>query len=137
MRESARIALSVARAFCGQDAKDVFENSDVHINVPEGAVPKDGPSAGVTMSVAIISSVLKKKVRNDTAMTGEITLRGKVLAVGGVKEKVLAAHRHNIKRVLLPRSNDKDLVKLPKEVLRNLEIVLIDNVEQAVRESCL
>ena len=137
MRESARIALSVARAFCGQDAKDVFENSDVHINVPEGAVPKDGPSAGVTMSVAIISSVLKKKVRNDTAMTGEITLRGKVLAVGGVKEKVLAAHRHNIKRVLLPRSNDKDLVRLPKEVLRNLEIVLIDNVEQAVRESCL
>ena len=137
MKESARIALSVARAFCGPDAKDIFENSDIHINVPEGAVPKDGPSAGVTMSVAIISSVLRKKVRSDTAMTGEITLRGKVLGVGGVKEKILAAHRHNIQRVLLPKSNEKDLVKLPKGVLRNVEIILIDNIEQAVRDSCL
>jgi len=137
MKESARIALSVARAFCGPDAKDVFENSDVHINVPEGAVPKDGPSAGVTMTVAIISSVLRKKVRNDTAMTGEITLRGKILGVGGVKEKILAAHRHNIQRVLLPKSNEKDLLKLPKEILRNVEIILIENIEQAVRDSCL
>jgi len=137
MRESARIALSVARSFCGSDAKTLFESNDIHINVPEGSVPKDGPSAGVTMSVAIISSALKRKVRNDTAMTGEITLRGKILPVGGVKEKVLAAHRYNIKRVLLPKANEKDLLKLPKEVLRDLEIILIDNIEQAVRESCL
>lgn len=137
MRESARIALSVARSFCGPDLKDLFENNDIHINVPEGAVPKDGPSAGVTMTVAIISAALKKKVRNDTAMTGEITLRGKVLAVGGVKEKVLAAHRYGIRRVLLPRSNEKDLVRLPKEVLKDIEFIFIDNIEQAVRESCL
>lgn len=137
MRESARIALSVARAFCGWEKKDSFELNDIHINVPEGAVPKDGPSAGVTMAVAIISSALGKKVRNDTAMTGEITLRGKVLTVGGIKEKILAAHRYHIKRILIPKANEKELLKLPKEVLNDLEILLIDNIEQAVRESCL
>ncbi|MCS7174388.1 endopeptidase La [Pseudothermotoga sp.] len=137
MRESARIALSVARAFCGWEKKDSFELNDIHINVPEGAVPKDGPSAGVTMAVAIISSALGKKVRNDTAMTGEITLRGKVLTVGGIKEKILAAHRYHIKRILIPKTNEKELLKLPKEVLNDLEILLIDNIEQAVRESCL
>ncbi|MEN3008315.1 endopeptidase La [Pseudothermotoga sp.] len=137
MRESARIALSVARTFCGWEKKNSFELNDIHINVPEGTVPKDGPSAGVTMAVAIISSVLGKKVRNDTAMTGEITLRGKVLTVGGIKEKILAAHRYHIKRILIPKTNEKELLKLPKEVLNDLEILLIDNIEQAVRESCL
>lgn len=137
MKESARIALSVARAFCGEEKRDSFQINDIHINVPEGAVPKDGPSAGVTMTVAIISSVLGKKVRNDTAMTGEITLRGKVLAVGGVKEKILAAHRHCIKRILIPKANEKELLKLPKEVLKDLEILLTDNIEQVIRESCL
>lgn len=137
MKESARIALSVARAFCGEEKRDSFQINDIHINVPEGAVPKDGPSAGVTMTVAIISSVLGKKVRNDTAMTGEITLRGKVLPVGGVKEKILAAHRYCIKRILIPKANEKELLKLPKEVLKDLEILLIDNIEQVIRESCL
>jgi len=137
MKESARIALSVARAFCGEEKRDSFQINDIHINVPEGAVPKDGPSAGVTMTVAIISSVLGKKVRNDTAMTGEITLRGKVLPVGGVKEKILAAHRYCIKRILIPNANEKELLKLPKEVLKDLEILLIDNIEQVIRESCL
>lgn len=137
MKESARIALSVARAFCGEEKRDSFQINDIHINVPEGAVPKDGPSAGVTMTVAIISSVLGKKVRNDTAMTGEITLRGKVLPVGGVKEKILAAHRYCIKKILIPKANEKELLKLPKEVLKDLEILLIDNIEQVIRESCL
>lgn len=137
MKESARIALSAARAFCGEEKRESFQINDIHINVPEGAVPKDGPSAGVTMTVAITSSVLGKKVRNDTAMTGEITLRGKVLAVGGVKEKILAAHRYCIKRILIPKANEKELLKLPKEVLKDLEILLIDNIEQVIRESCL
>ncbi len=137
MKESARIALSVARAFCGEKYKDVFEQNDLHINVPEGAVPKDGPSAGVTMATAIISSVTSRKVRNDTAMTGELTLRGNVLAVGGIKEKVLAAYRHGIKRILIPRVNEKELVKIPKHVREKLEIIPVDSINQVIEEACL
>lgn len=137
MRESARIALSVARSFCGQECKDLFQQSDLHVNLPEGAVPKDGPSAGVTMTVAMISSALRKKVRNDTAITGEITLRGKVLAVGGIKEKILAAYRYGINRVLLPKSNEKDLSKIPPQIKEKMEFVFIDHIDEVVRNICL
>lgn len=137
MKESARIALSVARSFCGEECKRIFQQSDIHINLPEGAVPKDGPSAGVTMTVAMISSALKKKVRNDTALTGEITLRGKVLAVGGIKEKVLAAHRYGINRILLPKANEKDLSKIPPQIKGKMEFVLIDSIDEVIEKICL
>ncbi len=137
MKESARIALSVARAFCGEKHKDTFEQNDLHLNVPEGAVPKDGPSAGITMATAIISSASSRKVRNDLAMTGELTLRGKVIAVGGIKEKILAAYRNGIKKVLIPKANEKELIKIPEQVREKMEIVLIDTIEQVVEEACL
>ncbi|AEH51896.1 ATP-dependent proteinase [Pseudothermotoga thermarum DSM 5069] len=137
MKESARIALSVARAFCGEKYKEIFEQNDLHINLPEGAVPKDGPSAGVTMATAIISCVTARKVRNDVAMTGELTLRGRVLAVGGIKEKILAAYRNGIKKVLIPKANEKELVKIPQQVLKKLEIVLVETIDQVVEEACL
>lgn len=137
MKESARIALSVARSFCGEKCKKLFQESDIHINLPEGAVPKDGPSAGVTMTVAMISSALKKKIRNDTAITGEITLRGKILAVGGIKEKVLAAHRYGINRILLPKSNEKDLSKIPPQIKNKMEFILINSIDEVVEKICL
>ncbi|MEJ5229354.1 MAG: endopeptidase La [Pseudothermotoga sp.] len=137
MKESARIALSVARSYCGEKCKDIFQQSDIHINLPEGAVPKDGPSAGVTMTVAMISSALKRKVRNDVAMTGEITLRGKVLAVGGIKEKILAAHRYGINKVLLPKSNERDLSKIPPQVREKMQFIFIETIDQAVEQACL
>ncbi|HEY8541119.1 MAG TPA: S16 family serine protease, partial [Pseudothermotoga sp.] len=137
MKESARIALSVARSFCGEKCKKLFQESDIHINLPEGAVPKDGPSAGVTMTVAMISSALKKKIRNDTAITGEITLRGKILAVGGIKEKVLAAHRYGINRILLPKSNEKDLSKIPPQIKNKMEFILVNSIDEVVEKICL
>lgn len=137
MKESARIALSVARSFCGEQCKELFQQSDIHINLPEGAVPKDGPSAGVTMTVAMISSALNKKVRNDSAITGEITLRGKVLAVGGIKEKILAAHRYGINRILLPKTNEKDLLKIPPQIREKMEFVLISKIDEVVEKICL
>ncbi|MFN3282681.1 MAG: endopeptidase La [Pseudothermotoga sp.] len=137
MKESARIALSVARSFCGEECKGLFQENDIHINLPEGAVPKDGPSAGVTMTVAMISSALKKRVRNDTAITGEITLRGKILAVGGIKEKVLAAYRYGINRILLPKTNQKDLSKIPPQIKNKMEFVLVDSIDEVVEKICL
>lgn len=137
MKESARIALSVARSFCGEECKGLFQENDIHINLPEGAVPKDGPSAGVTMTVAMISSALKKRVRNDTAITGEITLRGKILAVGGIKEKVLAVYRYGINRILLPKTNQKDLSKIPPQIKNKMEFVLVDSIDEVVEKICL
>ncbi len=134
MRESARIALSLVRRICGSSYRDVFESSDIHIHVPEGAVPKDGPSAGVTMVTSIISSVTKRKVKSDVAMTGEITLRGKVLPVGGIKEKVMAAARSGIKTVIIPKSNETDLREIPKETLKNLKVVLVEDVNEVLEE---
>ncbi|UYO99940.1 endopeptidase La [Oceanotoga sp. DSM 15011] len=144
MKESAKIALSLSRKIVEKMDKkycEEFDKNDFHIHLPEGAVPKDGPSAGVTLTTAIISSILKKKVRNDIAMTGEITLRGKVLPVGGIKEKVLSAYRSGIYEVIIPQSNEKDVEKIPeeirrkikfnfaKEILEVLEIALIGGVE--------
>jgi ATP-dependent Lon protease len=105
-----------------------FEQSDIHLHVPEGATPKDGPSAGVTMATALASLMTNRLVRNDVAMTGEITLRGRVLPVGGIKEKVIAAHRAGLKTIILPRRNEKDLDELPDDVRKGLTFVFADYV---------
>ncbi|MFN8451096.1 MAG: S16 family serine protease [Anaerolineae bacterium] len=111
---------------------DDFENLDVHVHVPEGAVPKDGPSAGITLATSIISAFTERKVRSDFAMTGEITLRGKVLPIGGVKEKVLAAHRARIRHIILPRINERDLVDVPKDARQELDIHFVENMQQVL-----
>src|SRR5690348_4483845 len=137
MRESAQAALTLAKARAPDLGFDValFEKSDVHIHVPAGAIPKDGPSAGVAMLVALASSALGRPVRDDVAMTGEITLRGKVLPVGGIKEKVLAAHRAGIRNVVLPKRNEGDLEDVPAEVRSALRFVLVESVEEVLAEA--
>ncbi|HQH33362.1 MAG TPA: magnesium chelatase domain-containing protein, partial [Petrotogaceae bacterium] len=109
-----------------------FEKNDFHIHLPEGAVPKDGPSAGVTLTTALVSAISNKKVRNDIAMTGEISLRGKVLAVGGIKEKLLSAYRAGIYEILLPFSNQKDVEKLPPEVIKRMKLHFVHDIEQVL-----
>ncbi len=135
MRESAQAAVSYvrsnARELLGIDP-EVFTGKAVHIHVPAGAVPKDGPSAGVTMATALASLVSGRPVRSDVAMTGEITLRGKVLPVGGIREKVLAAHRAGLKTVILPRRNERDLEDVPAELRKELEVVLVEAVEEVL-----
>jgi ATP-dependent Lon protease len=134
MRESAQAALSIVKnraASFGIDGNR-FEKSDIHIHVPAGATPKDGPSAGVAMFMALVSLMSERTVRNDTAMTGEISLRGLVLPVGGIKEKVVAAHRAGIKRVMLPARNRKDFEDIPEEARRELEFVWLERVDDAV-----
>ena len=135
MKESAQIALSYVRSRSedlGIDPK-AFEKNDIHIHVPAGAIPKDGPSAGVTMVTALVSRLLEVPPKRGIAMTGEITLRGDVLAIGGVKEKSLAAHRVQIKKVLLPRDNMKDVPKLPDEIKESIKFVPIDTIDQVLR----
>jgi ATP-dependent Lon protease len=134
MRESAQAALSIVKSHAasfGIDGKR-FENADIHIHVPAGATPKDGPSAGVAMFMALVSLMSERTVRNDTAMTGEISLRGLVLPVGGIKEKVVAAHRAGIKRVMLPARNRKDFEDIPEEARSELEFVWLERVDDAV-----
>jgi ATP-dependent Lon protease len=113
--------------------RDFNRKLDVHIHVPEGAIPKDGPSAGITMCTALVSALTRVPVRRDVAMTGEITLRGKVLPIGGVKEKLLAAHRIGVACAILPRENEKDLADVPKNVLDDLEVQLVDHVDQVLK----
>lgn len=134
MRESAMAALSYVRSNAerlGIDAR-VFDRKMVHVHVPAGAIPKDGPSAGVTMLTALASIASGRPVRSDVAMTGEITLRGKVLPVGGIRDKVLAAHRAGIKRVILPRQSERELEDVPEEVRRDLEIILVDSADEVL-----
>ncbi len=135
MEESARAALSYVRAHEREFGipKGFFEDHAMHIHVPAGAIPKDGPSAGVTMATAIVSALSGRRVRRDVAMTGEITLRGRVLPIGGVKEKLLAAHRAGIKTFILPEKNKKDLIDIPKEVLDTVEIKTVENIEAVLR----
>jgi len=135
MQESAQAALSYLRSRAEEldVPHDDFEYFDVHVHLPEGAIPKDGPSAGITLAVAIISAFTERKVRADYAMTGEITLRGKVLPVGGVKEKLLAARRARIRNVLLPAQNENDLVEVPKEALSDLKITLVSDMQQVLQ----
>jgi ATP-dependent Lon protease len=134
MKESAQAALSFVRTNAERYGipKDFLEKSDLHIHIPAGAMPKDGPSAGVTMFTALVSLLTGIKVRHDVAMTGEITLRGRVLPIGGVKEKVLAAHRAGIKRILLPERNRPDLEEVPKEVVDDLQFVFCSRMEQVL-----
>ena len=134
MQESAQAALSYMRARADDldVSHDDFENYDVHIHLPEGAIPKDGPSAGITLAAALISVFTERKIRSDFAMTGEITLRGKVLPVGGIKEKVLAARRSQIKNIILPTQNAKDLIDVPQRALRDLDIRFVDDMQQVI-----
>ena len=137
MKESAQAGISYIRSIADRFDidQDFYKTEDIHIHCPEGATPKDGPSAGVTMATAVISALTKIPVRSDVAMTGEITLRGRVMVVGGVKEKVLAAHRAGIKKVLIPRECEAQLDEIPENVKEKLEIVLIDNMDQVLEHA--
>ncbi len=137
MKESARAAISYIRAnaekFKIED--EAFEKTDIHIHVPEGATPKDGPSAGITMATAILSAFIKKPVRKDIAMTGEITLRGKVLPIGGLKEKSLAAFRQGIKNVIIPKQNQKDVEDIPKEIRKEINFIVAEEVDAVFKKA--
>ena len=139
MKESAQAAWTFIRAYALQLGieEDFYDRTDLHIHVPEGAIPKDGPSAGVTMATAMASALAKRAVRADLAMTGEITLRGNVLPIGGVKEKVLAAHRAGIKVVFLPEENRKDLEDVPENVRKVMEFHFMSRIEEVLKLALL
>jgi ATP-dependent Lon protease len=134
MKESAQAALSIVKNRAASFGIDParFEKADIHIHVPAGATPKDGPSAGVAMFLALVSLMTERTVRSDTAMTGEISLRGLVLPIGGVKEKVVAAARAGIRRVMLPARNRKDYEDIPEEARRQIEFIWLEQVDDAV-----
>lgn len=134
MKESCSAALSYVRSrgpLFDLD-KEIFQNIDVHIHLPEGATPKDGPSAGIALTCSIVSAITRIPVKRTVAMTGEVSLRGKVLPIGGLKEKVMAAHRGGIKTIICPKENEKDLKDIPKEILKDLKIILVDHVDQVL-----
>ena len=135
MKESAMAALSFIRANAEALglAKDFYEDVDLHIHVPSGAIPKDGPSAGVTILTALTSLLTNKAVKKDLAMTGEITLRGQVLPIGGLKEKVLAAHRAGIKTIIVPQWNKKDLEDIPPKVRKAIDFKLVDDMMDVIK----
>ena len=156
MKESAQIAFSVVKVLIDNkklkvpmaivpkfdddkhklEASDVYRRYDLHLHVPEGAVPKDGPSAGITMTTAIASILTDTKVRHDVAMTGEITLSGRVLPIGGLKEKLIAAHKAGIKTALIPRKNyDRDLVDIPAEVKGDMKIIAVDTIDDVLKNA--
>lgn len=137
MKESAQIALTFVRSICPdyKVADDYFEKHDLHIHIPEGAVPKDGPSAGITMATAMLSAVTGQKVKAEVAMTGEITLRGRVLPIGGLKEKILAARMAHMKKVLVPDKNRPDMAELSREITKGLEIVYVKTMDEVIKSS--
>jgi ATP-dependent Lon protease len=137
MQESAQAALSYVRSRARQLRlpDGFYEKIDIHIHVPEGAIPKDGPSAGITLATSIVSALTRRPINRDIAMTGEITLRGRVLPIGGLKEKILAAHRGGISKVLIPFENKKDIEEIPKKILKKVEIILVEHMDQVLKEA--
>lgn len=139
MKESARAGYSFVRSNAGKYHinPDFYKDKDLHIHVPEGAVPKDGPSAGVTMITAMVSALSSKKVKHNVAMTGEITLTGRVLPIGGLKEKSMAAFRAGIDTIIVPRGNEMDIEKIPKSIKHKLNIVLAENIDEVLSNSII
>jgi len=139
MKESAQAALSYARTHAKEYGIDsqIFSKNDFHIHIPEGAIPKDGPSAGVTMATALLSVFTNRRIKWDVAMTGEITLRGNILPVGGIKEKVLAAQRAGVKKVILPLASKKDLIDIPKKVIKDIEFIFVERIDEVFNQSLL
>ena len=135
MQESAQAALSYlkSRSATLNIDPEVFESLDIHIHIPEGAIPKDGPSAGITIATALFSALSDRKVYKEIGMTGEITLRGNVLPIGGLREKILAAHRAGLKIILLPEKNKKDLVEVPKKVLEDVKIQYVRHMDEVIK----
>jgi ATP-dependent Lon protease len=134
MQESARAALSYVRSRAANLMIDdkFYKKYDIHIHIPEGAIPKDGPSAGISMCTSLVSALAKIPVHRKIAMTGEITLRGRILPIGGLKEKIIAAHRGGIKKVLIPKENEKDLKDVPKTISNQLEIVTVEHMDEVL-----
>ena len=135
MKESATTALSFIKAHGDSLAIDntTFENTDIHIHVPEGATPKDGPSAGTAIATALISAMTQRPVKKRIAMTGEITVRGRVLPIGGLKEKLLAAHRHGIREVVLPADNEKDLPDIPDNIRKEMKLHFVSSMDEVLK----
>ncbi len=137
MKESADAAISYVRRRAKQLglARDFYQHVDIHVHVPEGGVPKDGPSAGITMATALTSALTGIKVRSDIAMTGEITLRGRVLPIGGLKEKLIAALRGGIDTILVPKENERELKEIPARVMRKLKIIFVQNMDEVLQHA--
>ncbi len=137
MQESAQAALSYVRSKADTLGlpEEFYRKIDIHVHVPEGAIPKDGPSAGITIGTSIISALVKIPVKRDVAMTGEITLRGRVLPIGGLKEKIIAAHRHQIKTVIIPRENEKDIKEIPARILRVVDLIPVDHMDEVLKQA--
>jgi ATP-dependent Lon protease len=137
MQESAQAAMSYVRSRAEKLGLEryFYQKIDIHIHVPEGATPKDGPSAGIAIATAIVSALVRKPIMHDVAMTGEITLRGRVLPIGGLKEKILAAHRGRVKKVIIPRENEKDLKDISDKILKDFEIKMVEHMDEVIREA--
>ena len=139
MKESAQAAVSYVRSRAENLMidNDFYKKTDLHIHIPEGAIPKDGPSAGISMCTSIVSALTRRPVHSDIAMTGEITLRGRVLPIGGLKEKILAAHRGRIKKVIIPSENEKDLKEIPQSVLKEIEIIMVEHMDEVLSHALI